>query len=153
MSNIKELFFSASKNTFIPKDWKFDGTYTVETWPSDAVELSQHEVNTYWTAPPAGKSLGSEGGRPVWVDLPAPSLEDIAGSERSWRNGELSAAMWQRERHRDQQEIGGDTTLSAAQFAELLVYMQALRDWPQSPEFPDIEHRPPAPAWIAEQTQ
>ncbi|PLR61499.1 hypothetical protein QCBJ_23350 [Pseudomonas sp. QC2] len=61
--------------------------------------------------------------------------------------------MWLRERHRDQQEIGGSTTLSDDQFAELLVHMQALRDWPQSPAFPASEYRPVAPAWIAEQTQ
>lgn len=153
MSNIKELFFSASKNTFILKSWKTDGTYSAETWPADAVEVSEQEVNTYWKTPPLGKTLGSEGGRPVWVDLPAPSLEDIAGSERSWRNGELAAVMWLRERHRDQQEIGGDTTLSQVQFAELLIYIQALRDWPQSPDFLDREHRPVPPDWIGDQTQ
>lgn len=153
MSNIKELFFSASKNTFILKNWKTDGTYSAETWPADAVEVSEQEVNTYWKTPPFGKTLGSEGGRPVWVDLPAPSLEDIAGSERSWRNGELSAAMWLRERHRDQLEIEVETSLSGEQFTELLVYMQTLRDWPQSPDFPDSEHRPVAPAWIADQTE
>ncbi|WP_236418991.1 phage tail assembly chaperone [Pseudomonas syringae] len=153
MRKIKELFFSASKNTFILKDWKTDGTYSAETWPADAVEASEEEVNTYWKVPPPGKSLGSEGGRPVWVDLPAPSLEDIAGSERSWRNGELAAVMWLRERHRDQQEIGGDTTLSQVQFAELLIYMQALRDWPQSPYFPESERRPVAPPWIADQAE
>ncbi|OCW20994.1 hypothetical protein C9382_11840 [Pseudomonas aylmerensis] len=61
--------------------------------------------------------------------------------------------MWLRERHRDQLEISRETTLSAEQFTELLEYMQDLRDWPQSPDFPDIEQRPVPPAWIAEQIQ
>lgn len=77
----------------------------------------------------------------------------LAESGRIWRDSELSKVLWMRERHRDQQEIGGDTTLSGEQFGELLVYMQSLRDWPQSPNFPDIELKPLAPAWIAEQTQ
>jgi hypothetical protein len=58
-----------------------------------------------------------------------------------------------RDRHRDQVEINAATTLTGEQFTELLFYMQDLRDWPQSPDFPDGEHRPVAPAWIADQSQ
>lgn len=84
------------------------------------------------------------------LNSPAP---DLAALERAWRDGELQGVMWLRERHRDQVEIGGDTTLTAEQFSELLVYMQQLRDWPQSEAFPASDHRPVAPPWIAEQTQ
>lgn len=73
--------------------------------------------------------------------------------ERQWRDLELASVMWLRERHRDQLEIGTATTLTGEQFKELLVYMQSLRNWPQSPDFPQTEHRPVAPSWIAEQTQ
>ncbi|WP_433916234.1 phage tail assembly chaperone [Pseudomonas protegens] len=37
--------------------------------------------------------------------------------------------------------------------AVLLDYIQALRDWPQSTDFPDDQRRPAAPPWIAKQTQ
>jgi len=77
----------------------------------------------------------------------------LAESGRIWRDSELSKVLWMRERHRDQQEIGAATTLSGEQFSELLAYMQNLRDWPQSPDFPSVEHRPAEPAWIAEQSQ
>ncbi|MEN5239106.1 phage tail assembly chaperone [Pseudomonas sichuanensis] len=73
-------------------------------------------------------------------------------SERQWRDTELAALVWLRDRHRDQLEIGGQTTLTPEQFTELLIYMQQLRDWPQSPEFPESSARPVAPPWIAEQT-
>lgn len=73
--------------------------------------------------------------------------------ERQWRDSELASVMWLRERHRDQLEIEAPATLTGEQFKELLVYMQALRDWPQSPDFPQAEHRPVAPSWIAEQPQ
>lgn len=82
---------------------------------------------------------------------PIPGALEVA--ERAWRNTELERVKWLRERHRDQQEIDAPPVLSGEQFAELLTYMQALRDWPQSELFPDIEQRPPAPAWIAEQIQ
>jgi hypothetical protein len=78
---------------------------------------------------------------------------DFVAQERVWRDCELSALLWLRERHRDQLEIGFDTTLTAEQFTELLVCMQALRDWPQSPDFPDSLHRPIVPEWIAEQAE
>lgn len=72
-----------------------------------------------------------------------------ADSERQWRDAELAALIWLRDRHRDQLEIGVPTTLTAEQFTELLVFMQALRDWPQSQAFPDAEQRPVAPAFLS----
>ncbi|WP_226939961.1 tail fiber assembly protein [Pseudomonas aylmerensis] len=87
------------------------------------------------------------------VYVPLLSVGVDVDAERSWRDGELASLMWLRERHRDQLEISRETTLSAEQFTELLEYMQDLRDWPQSPDFPDIEQRPVPPAWIAEQIQ
>lgn len=78
------------------------------------------------------------------------SAEEV---ERAWRDNELAAVTWLRDRHRDQLEIAVATTLSADQFTELLMYMQQLRDWPQSDAFPDSTQRPVAPPWIADQSQ
>ena len=91
-----------------------------------------------------------------WLDDDDPALfyvspAQMAAAERGWRDSQLSSVMWLRERHRDQQDIGGSTTLTTEQFQELLVYMQALRDWPQSEQFPNVEQRPAAPLWIIEQ--
>ncbi|MBB1616330.1 MULTISPECIES: phage tail assembly chaperone [Pseudomonas] len=79
-----------------------------------------------------------------------PAKEDI---ERGWRDSELTSLMWLRERHRDQLDIQAPTSIDGEQFKELLVYMQALRDWPQSMDFPDAYLRPLAPPWIAKQVQ
>ena len=81
------------------------------------------------------------------------SLAQLASAERVWRDSELLAVKWLRERHRDQLEIELEPTLTSEQFRELLVYMQALRDWPQSLDFPQSAHRPVAPPWITEQAQ
>ncbi len=72
---------------------------------------------------------------------------------RAWRDGEIESIKWLRERHRDESDLNIAHTLTADQFAELLTYMQALRDWPQTAEFPTGEHRPVAPEWIADQSQ
>ncbi|QNH77843.1 hypothetical protein GGD92_06130 [Pseudomonas protegens] len=93
-----------------------------------------------------------------WIEEGSPELspidpDQLALAERVWRDGELVAVMWLRERHRDQLEIEAPTTLTGEQFKELLVYMQALRDWPQSPDFPASQHRPISPTWLAGQIE
>ncbi|WP_256216592.1 MULTISPECIES: phage tail assembly chaperone [unclassified Pseudomonas] len=110
----------------------------------------------------SGDALGIPlpGGVPVWIGwrydgdeftppvVEQPSPRDVANTERAWRDAELGALVWLRDRHRDQLEIGAEPTLTAAQFTELLIFMQALRDWPQADAFPDFAARPIAPAWI-----
>ena len=122
--------------------------------PSDAVAISEARFLEVLANPPLGKRRGhDEGGLPILVDMSPPSSEDLAAAERAWRDAEVMRVSWLRDRHRDQVEVGAATTLSAEQFAELLVYLQALRDWPQSDVFPDVAGRPLLPEWIANQTQ
>ena len=78
--------------------------------------------------------------------------ERASRTERAWRDTEVDSLKWLRERHRDEQDLGIDTTLTAEQFKGLLTYLQALRDWPQSAEFPALIHRPAKPDWMATQS-
>ncbi|MFV2946420.1 phage tail assembly chaperone [Pseudomonas japonica] len=84
----------------------------------------------------------------IRIDVPDPAQQ-----ERAWRDGELAAVTWLRDRHRDEADMGLPNTLSAEQFTELLLYMQALRDWPASEHFPDAAQRPQPPGWLVTQTQ
>lgn len=121
--------------------------------PADVVEISQALFLSVIGNPAPGKiRVHDDQGLPYLVDAPVVP-QNLTVLEREWRDAELASVMWLRERHRDQQEIGTDTTLSGDQFKELLVYTQALRDWPQSSDFPNIEYRPVSPTWIAEQTE
>ncbi|MDR6956598.1 hypothetical protein J2W43_000561 [Pseudomonas brassicacearum] len=121
--------------------------------PEDAVEIPEELFLSVICNPPPGMvRTHDEKGLPCLVDAPEPT-QDLEAQERVWRDNELSGVLWLRERHRDQLEIESPTTLTTEQFNELLVYLQALRDWPQSPDFPDSQNRPKAPAWIAEQIQ
>lgn len=84
---------------------------------------------------------------------PLPALKpDFIGLERQWRDGELESLKWLRERHRDEQDLALGTTLTPEQFAQLLAYLQLLRDWPQSSDFPALDHRPARPEWVAQHT-
>ncbi|POA45620.1 phage tail protein [Pseudomonas sp. MPR-ANC1] len=117
--------------------------------PADAVEISDELCESVICNPAPGTlRLHDENGLPYLVDVVTP-VEALAVQERAWRDAELSAVLWLRERHRDQLELSGATTLTGEQFQELLVYMQALRDWPQSPEFPASQSRPTPPQWLA----
>lgn len=121
--------------------------------PDDAIEISEDLYRSVIGNASLGKVRNhDENGLPCLVDV-LHVERDPAEIEREWRDAELASVIWLRERHRDQQEIGADTTLSGEQFKQLLVYTQTLRDWPQSPNFPNIEYRPATPIWIGEKTQ
>lgn len=82
------MFFSESIKGFIPDQYKEDGTYSEATWPSDAVQLTEDEVSEFVGTPsPAGKILGSSGGRPAWVDYvsTAPSVPWDKARARAYR--------------------------------------------------------------------
>lgn len=81
---------------------------------------------------------------------PASALDTLLGIERIWRDLQLNATEWIVSRHRDEVDMQLPATLTAEQFAELLVFRQHLRDWPQAEDFPQLSGRPMWPAWLAE---
>lgn len=122
--------------------------------PTDAVPIDEQRFLSVIGNPAPGKIRSHDAqGLPILIDPLPPTADELSVRERLWRDAEIERVKWLRERHRDQLDIGEQTTLMPEQFHELLVYMQALRDWPQSPDFPDSQHRPAVPAWIAEQSQ
>ena len=121
--------------------------------PADAVAISEARFLEVLANPPLGKRRDHDGaGLPILVDMLPPSSDDLAAAERVWRDAEVLRISWLRDRHRDQVEVDLPTTLNTDQYAELLGYLQALRDWPQGSQFPLAEHRPPVPTWLAAQT-
>ena len=124
-----------------------------ENIPSDAVEISDEVFLRVIANPERGKIRAhDDNGQPYLISAPLIEI-DLEVAERMWRDAEIESVKWLRERHRDELEIGVDTTLTTEQFSELLLYVQSLRDWPQSPNFPNSQLRPIATAWIANQTE
>lgn len=121
--------------------------------PNDAVEISDDLYLSVIGNPPDGKIRAHDKrGLPYLIDAPE-LVPDVPALERQWRDLELASLAWLRDRHRDQAEIGAQTTLSGEQFEQLLMYMQALRDWPQAADFPDALKRPEPLAWVAGQAR
>ncbi|WP_226942313.1 phage tail assembly chaperone [Pseudomonas lundensis] len=78
------------------------------------------------------------------------SVPDLSAQGRQWRDTEIENIKWLRERHRDEGDLGIEHALSTVQFNDLLSYLQALRDWPLSSQFPSISSRPTVPDWLAD---
>lgn len=126
---------------------------SINILPADALLLSVEEHAKYLKAQVDGKAINFETEPPSLIDRPTQPAEVLAQVERNWRSEQLEATDGVVSRHRDELEEGADTTLTAAQYSELQTYRRALRDWPESGEFPLVDHRPPAPRWLAEQIQ
>lgn len=119
--------------------------------PADAKEITEARYLEVLANPEPGKVRAhDDDGLPILIDPPP---EDLAAQERAWRDAEILRVQWFRERHRDEQELSRPTTLTAENFAELLAYIQELREWPQAVAFPSKDSRPILPAWIAGQVE
>lgn len=119
-----------------------------QSMPADAKEISEERYLEVLGNPAQGKIRSHDAnGLPILIDPPP---EDLAMLERAWRDGEILRVQWIRDRHRDERELNRPTTLTPEQFAQLLDYMQALRDWPVADVFPDTEGRPLRPTWVSE---
>ncbi|MBV4492564.1 phage tail assembly chaperone [Pseudomonas oryzicola] len=122
-----------------------------DAMPSDVCEVSVEEYTALLAAPEQGRVvMPDENGRPVISEAPVPTEKQLSAAERSWRDETLLKLCKVRDRHRDEQELFRQTTLAPEFFVELLIFIQQLRDWPQSNGFPDMNQRPLAPAWLAE---
>lgn len=91
-------------------------------------------------AAPAGGiavDVAPEDARQIWQDGAWVWPTDVlANAIRAERDRRLTAVLWMRDRHRDEQELGLATTLDASQYNALMAYIQALRDIPERAGFP-----------------
>ena len=65
------------------------------------------------------------------ITNPPPTVEELFDRLRSFRDARINSALWMRERHSDELELGKKTSLTPEQHTALLTYIQALRDIPQ----------------------
>ncbi|MCX4218021.1 MULTISPECIES: phage tail assembly chaperone [Pseudomonas] len=114
--------------------------------PVDAFELSEGEYCALVSNAPKGTVLSlTANGRPERVLLAEQIPDD---TERAWRDKVLDRTQWLVLRDAEELEVGEGTTLRTDEFKQLLAYRQALRDWPNDPEFPDAQARPVEPDWL-----
>ncbi|KSL06275.1 phage tail assembly chaperone [Pseudomonas aeruginosa] len=120
--------------------------------PDDAVEITADEHAALLAAQARGKRIAAgKDGRPILLDPPAPTRDELESFERIWRDARLRETDPLVARHRDEIEAGDVPTLDAEKYSALQTYRRALRDWPEAGEFPLAEHRPKAPEWLADE--
>lgn len=131
--------------------WKIVPEYhgiAYRTDNGDRVELDiLGELPSEFTLEPRPTEFHTWNGK-GWVKNDDFEFSELCKAERIWRNVEIQRVQWLFERHRDESEIGIARTLDPDSFTELLIYIQALRDWPGSELFPVRTHRPVVPALL-----
>lgn len=131
-----------------------DGRYAFSSANNGGVVITAEYRQELLAGETDGRQIAPDKtGKPVLVDPPPPSPEVLAEQARQWRDAEIESVKWLRERHRDETDAQRPTTLTASQSGELIDYVQALRDWPASPDFPLLESRPRKPDWISQQSK
>lgn len=117
--------------------------------PGDAIEISDETFSSVIGNPPENKVRAHmPDGTPYLVDREK-GADELACEARAKRNEILASTDWLVSRHRDEVEIQGATALSVEQFASLLAYRQALRDFSDSDGFPAESAMPETPGWLA----
>ncbi|MFL7964971.1 phage tail assembly chaperone [Pseudomonas kielensis] len=147
MNELSVLFSPSTCGAYVP------GINTSDI-PEDVIEIPR----AYWLSllqqlavSPKRISVNPDNGYPILMDPPPLTVEQATANEYAWRNGQLTATDRLVARDRDEMDDGGDTTLDQTQYTALQAYRRALRDWPQDEFFPEVEHRPVAPPWLAGQ--
>ncbi|EKM4700221.1 tail fiber assembly protein [Enterobacter roggenkampii] len=82
--------------------WKeeFDAS---ESWPDDAVEVTDEIFAEFSSDPPFGKMLGAgKDGLPAWIDIPAPSREELIAEAEQHKSAlfleaQATISLWQTE--------------------------------------------------------
>lgn len=98
----KNYVFSPASKTFYSLLWKeeFDAS---ESWPDDAVEVTDEIFAEFSSDPPFGKMLGAgKDGLPAWIDIPAPSREELIAEAEQHKSAlfleaQATISLWQTE--------------------------------------------------------
>ncbi|MBA1322957.1 phage tail assembly chaperone [Pseudomonas plecoglossicida] len=130
-----------------------NGRYSFSLDDNGGVKISAERHAELRRAESTGKVLMPDNDGDPEIFDPMPSEDDLREGERRWRSAELARYEWVATRHRDEQDMGGETSLTGEQYAGLLKYRQDLRDWPAADAFPVIGERPSPPDWLVGLTQ
>lgn len=130
-----------------------DGRFLYGLADNGGIEITADRHLELLAAGSAGKViLPGKKGAPEIAEPAPPSADALRDIERAWRDAELNRYEWVVTRHRDEVEMSYDTSITPEQFASLMEYRKALRDWPAADAFPEQQQRPAPPDWLAEIT-
>lgn len=138
------MFFSATTRGFYPLHMRLD-YIAAGTWPCDAVEMTDYEIETYWAKQaPSGKLLGGDDdGRPVWIDSPpltSAELVEQAAEKKRYLIAEVESETAMLRAKLALGRINKDETASLNAWLDYLDKLDAVDtstapdiNWPQQP--------------------
>lgn len=142
-----KVFFCSSSASFYDKDIYGDQL------PYDVIAITEELRQALLEAQSAGKHIiADKNGNPIAVERPGPTFEQQIDRERFWRNALLVKTDALVTRHRDEQDAARETSLTDVQYKQMQAYRLDLRSWPESPNFPSMDHRPHTPTWLVLKT-
>lgn len=149
-----KFYFSPSVTAFYRSDISGELGSDECSMPDDVLEVSKDVFERMLRVrEEGGRVVPDEDGIPVAAPALLPTSEELAETERRWRDQVISTSEWIVTRHRDEVDMGQETQITPEQFSELLRYRQALRDWPTAEGFPSLDLRPTPPGWLSDQAE
>lgn len=149
-----KFYFSPSVTAFYRSDISGELGSDDCSMPDDVLEVSSELYERLLRVrEQGGRVVPDENGIPIAAPALLPTSEQLAETERRWRDQVISTSEWIVTRHRDEVDMGQETQITPEQFSELLRYRQALRDWPTAEGFPAADLRPTPPDWLADQAE
>lgn len=129
------MYYSPSKDCVYLEDFKSKYEFN-NNWPSDAVKISQKDFEEFFLSDKTISNVRKyTNGLFVWGDRPS----IVNDEEREWRNLELIRADIELNKIQD------SDPKAVGSVGDWRLYRKQLRNWPQSPDFPDKYKRPVSP--------
>ncbi|RAU45270.1 tail fiber assembly protein [Pseudocitrobacter sp. RIT415] len=128
-------FYSPSNNGFYISGFNDSGM------PSDVVEIEQAIFNEYSETPPPGKCrVAGDDGFPLWIDIPAPTQDEIIAANEDKRSALRAIADSEIAWRQDSVDAGISTEEETAALTEWKKYRVLLMrvdttdpEWPSTP--------------------
>ncbi|WP_248908344.1 tail fiber assembly protein [Escherichia coli] len=123
-----KILFSASTVGFYDYDRK-EAYERAGNWPADLIEIT-HELHLQFCgAAPSGKKLGSVDGKPAWVDIPPPTMEELISTAENERQRLLASADAVMLDWRTELMLGEISDTNRAKLSEWLAYKNEVKSW------------------------
>ncbi|HHL2456704.1 TPA: tail fiber assembly protein [Yersinia enterocolitica] len=130
--------FSPLAKTFYAQNMIDDGSYN-ERLPTDLIDVTDEELSTYWKqSAPIGKQLGVVDGRPLWVDLPPFTHDELVANANAKKSRLKAVADSEIEWRKDAVDDGSASDKEITALASWRKYRVALMRVDTS-KAPDIE--------------
>lgn len=140
---MQNYFYSSKTNAFYPLILK-EEYESANSWPADAVAVSDEVYMNYSANPPAGKvRAGDNNGYPDWIDIPPPSHDQQIMQAEAQRQSLVTHANAVTADWRTELSLGIIDDMDKEKLTAWMMYIKAVKaietstapdiSWPEQP--------------------